>query len=290
VVLAEEVNPAIRGYAAAVYSLFLSMGTGFGLLLSPLGDTGGDGWRLLFGLGSLPLLVFPVLAVRLKESRAYRPVERRPSLAGVLRSGLAGYFWPMAGISFAVSAFSAPAANFILPRMVNDLGWDQGDASLMLVLTSTPAVVLGLLAGGRAADILGRRPTEVGAMFVGASGGMAFYLFPNGWVMGCAIFLSILGTSAFAPAFAAQRAELFPTAVRATTTAWLVNAAIFGGLGGFLAGRFVVDTIGLAGMMCMLGGIVLSASGLVALLPETKGADLIGPEADPAAPPAATPG
>ena len=280
VVLAEEMNPTVRGYAAAVYALFLSMGTGFGLLISPLGDTGDDGWRLLFGVGTVPLLVLPVLMLRLRESRAFRPGRPRPSIGALLRSGTARYFWALAGLSFVIAAFSAPAANFILPHMVNDLGWPQSKASLLLVLVSTPAVVIGLLAGGRIADTVGRKPTEVVAMLVGAAGGVCFYLFDNGWVLGTAIFVSILGSSALAPAFTAHRSEVFPTGIRATATAWIVNAAIFGGLGGFLAGRFVVNAIGLAGMMTMLGLLVVAATGLVALLPETRGISLIEDEGE----------
>jgi len=284
VVLAEEMNPAVRGYTAALYALFLSMGTGFGLLISPFGDTGVDGWRLLFGLGAVPLLVLPVLALRLRESRAFRPGRPRPSIRALLRSGTARYFWPLAGLSFVISAFSAPAANFILPHMVNDLGWPQSQASLLLVLTSTPAVVIGLLAGGRIADTVGRKPTEVTAMLVGAAGGVCFYLFDNGWALGTAIFFTIVGSSAFAPAFTAQRSEVFPTAIRATATAWIVNAAIFGGLSGFLAGRFVVDAIGLSGMMTMLGLLVVAATGLVAMLPETRGISLIEDEGEAGSP------
>jgi MFS family permease len=284
VVLAEEVAPAVRGYASALFVLFLSMGTGFGLLVSPIADISPEAWRILFGLSALPLAVFPFLAFRLRESRLFEPPERRPPLAAVLRPGVAGHFWPMAGLSFAVAAFTGPGANFILPRMVNDLAWQQGGASLMLVATSTPAVILGLLAGGRISDLVGRRPTEVVAILTGVGGGVLLYFSESGWSIGAGIFLAILGSSAFAPAFAAQRAELFPTEVRATATAWLVNAGIFGGLGGFLAGRVVIDRWGLPRTIAALGLLLLAASTLVMLLPETRGANLAGAPRRPQAP------
>jgi SHS family lactate transporter-like MFS transporter len=284
VVLAEEVTPAVRGYASALFALSLSMGAGFGLLVSFVAETSPEAWRLLFGISALPLAVFPLLAAHLQESRLFKPPAKRPPLAAVLSRGAARHFWPMAGLSFAVSAFTGPGANFILPRMVNDLSWQQGGASLMLVATSTPAVILGLLAGGRISDLAGRRPTEVAAIFTGVGGGILLYFSDSGWLIGAGIFLAILGSSAFAPAFAAQRAELFPTEVRATATAWLVNAAIFGGLAGFLAGRFVIDSWGLPRTIGGLGLLLLAASALVALLPETRGTDLAGepvaPQAD----------
>jgi MFS family permease len=277
-VIAEEVNPAVRGYASAVFALGLSMGAGFGLLLTPAAQAGDETWRLLFGASALPLLLFPLLALRLRESRAFRPGTRAP-LVAALRGGLARHFWPMAGLSFAVTAFTGPGAGFLNPRLVNDLDWGQGKATLLLVLASTPAVLLGLLAGGRASDLVGRRPTELVAIAVGVAGGVTAYFSEEAWAIGLGVFLSILGSSAFAPAFTAQRAELFPTEVRATAGAWLINAAILGGLGGFVAGRFAIGAWGVPVTIAGLGGVLLAASSLLILLPETKGADLLGGEA-----------
>jgi len=275
VMVAEEVNPEVRGYASAIFALGLSMGTGFGLLIAPVAETGDEAWRILFAVSSAPLLLLPILARRLHESRAFRP-GRGTRLSLALRGGLARHFWPMAGLSFTVAAFTGPGAGFINPRLVNDLGWEQWPASLLLVLASTPAVLLGLLGGGRAADLLGRRPTELVAAVVGVAGSIAVYFSEEGWVIGLGVFLSILGASAFAPAFAAQRAELFPTEARATATAWLVNAGILGGLGGFLAGRFAIGAWGVPATIAGLGGLTLLSMALLALLPETRGADVLG--------------
>ncbi|MFH1329996.1 MAG: MFS transporter [Actinomycetota bacterium] len=284
-VIAEEVNPAVRGYASGIFGLGLSLGTGFGLIITPAAQASDEAWRALFGVSALPVLLLPVLVFRLRESRAFRPGTHTP-LGAALKRGLARRLWPMAGLSFAVAAFIGPAAAFINPRLVNDLGWAQGGASLLLVLASTPAVPLGLLAGGRAADLIGRRPTELVAILVGVSGGVVVYFSEAGWAMGLGIFLSILGSSAFAPAFTAQRAELFPTAMRATAGAWLVNAGILGGLAGFLAGRFAIGAWGVPVTVAGLGGLLLSATALLLLLPETRGADLVDSD-PPAIPPGA---
>lgn len=286
VVIAEEVNPAVRGYASATFALGLSMGTGFGLLIAPIAQTGPEAWRILFGISAVPLLLLPLLIARLRESRAFRPGTRAP-LVLALRGGLARHFWPMAGLSFAVAAFTGPAAGFINPRLVNELGWGQGSASLLLVLASTPAVLLGLLGGGRAADVVGRRPTELAAAVVGITGGIAAYFSEQGWLIGLGVFLSILGASAFAPAFAAQRAELFPTETRATAGAWLVNAGILGGLGGFLMGRFAIGAWGVPITVAGLGGLLALSTSLLAFLPETRGSNLVRPTGGPVPPAAA---
>jgi MFS family permease len=187
---------------------------------------------------------------------------------------MARYFWPMAILSMAVSAFTVPAANLALVRMENDLGWSAGAASTTLALTSAPGVILGLLIGGRIADLIGRRPTEVVAAFVGVGGGVVFYFTTTGWLMAAGIFVSMVGSFAFGPAFGAHRAELFPTRIRATAGAWMVNASILGGLTGLAAGRFVVNAWGISTTVAALGGVLLVATSLVLLVPETKGADL----------------
>jgi MFS family permease len=289
VVLAEEINPRARGYGLGVAALFASAGTGFGLLLRFLGEQSDESWRLLFVISSAPLLAFPLVWRRLAESRAYRTPVRRPPLREALRGGLARYFWPMAGVSAALSAFTSPAANLALVRMENELGWSAGAASLLLALTSAPGVTIGLLAGGRIADIVGRRPTEVAAIIVGVAGGVAFYFSEQPAVMGVSIFAAMVGSFAFSPAFGSHRAELFPTRVRATAGAWLSNAAIVGGIAGYAAGRWVVDAWGIPRTIALLGGILLTAALLLTLVPETKGRELIGGEEDFPGPPAATP-
>lgn len=282
VVLAEQIGEAIRGYAIALFSMVGAMGTGFGLLVRPLADTAEDGWRILFAISSLPLLALPLLVRRLGESRVFRRLPRRPPLVAVMRRGFARRFWPMAALSFSLSAFSSPAANLALVRLQTDLGWSTASASLLLAATSAPGVTLGLLVGGRMADLLGRRPTEALAIVVGVGGGVLFYFVEVGWIMGTGILLSTLGAFAFTPAFAAHRAELFPTEIRATAGAWLINAAILGGLVGFAAGRFIVDAWGVPVTIAVLGGVLLAVSLVILRLPETRGTVFYPPGEGPA--------
>jgi MFS family permease len=288
VVLSEEVSPAVRGYSIGIYALFGSLGTGLGLLLRPLAEGDADGWRILFAVSAVPLLAAPFLVRRLGESRAYERPASRPPLTAVLTEH-AGRFWPMAGLAFAISAFTSPAANLALVRLENDLGWSAAQGSLLLALASAPGVILGLLIGGRASDVAGRRPTEAVGIVVGVAGGVAFYFVESGPLLAGALFLSMLGAFGIGPAFGSHRSELFPTRVRSTAAAWIVNASVIGGLAGFAAGRFVVDAWGVPMTIGVLGAVLLVASLLILLLPETKGLHLTGDEAETLPPPGAIP-
>lgn len=274
VMLAEELGREVRGYVIGIYSLVGSIGTGLGLLLRPL--EGSAGWRLLFGLSALPLVALPFLLRRVRESRAFTRPVRRPSIGAGLTRDHAAVFWPMALLSFALSAFSSPVANLALIRLENQLAWTTGSASLLLIATTAPGVTLGLLAGGRFADVIGRKATEAISIVVGVTGGVLLY-FLEGWPMGFGLFFATLGASAFAPAFASQRTELFPGAIRSTAGAWLINASILGGLTGFTAGRFAVDAWGLSSTMAILGGFLLLSSLVILRLPETRGLNLVEP-------------
>ncbi len=273
VFLAEELTPGVRGYGIGLYGLAGSLGVGTGLLILPLAERADEAWRVLFALGGLGLLALPLLLRFLPESRAYRrgaPI----GFVTALRMGLSKHFWPLAGVSFFIAAFAAPAFDFVLERLISDLGWQAGAARFLLIVTSGLGAI-GLLVGGRAADRLGRRPTAVAAMLIGLVGGLGFYLLDSGWFLAASIFLATLGATMLTPALGAMRAELFPTKVRATAVGWVTNVAILGSITGFVVGALLIDRIGLSATVAILGVGVIGAVLLTLRLPETKGMDIV---------------
>ena len=273
VLLAEQLTPSIRGYGMGLYGLAGSLGVGTGLLLLPIAERTEDGWRVLFALTGLGLLAIPMLMRFLPESRAYRP-GKPISFVGALKMGIGRHFWPIAGVSFFVSAFSAPAFDFVLERLINDLAWESSAARFLLIAASGLGA-FGLLIGGRMADQTGRRPTAAIALALGLAGGLGFYFLDSGWFLALAIFIATLGATMLTPALGALRAELFPTRVRATSAGWVTNAAILGSIGGFLLGSVLIDRIGLPLTVASLSVGLVFAILLVLRLPETKGMDLV---------------
>jgi AAHS family benzoate transporter-like MFS transporter len=273
VLLAEELSPEIRGYGMGLYGLAGSLGVGTGLLLLPIAERADSAWRILFAIAGLGLLAIPMLMRYLPESRAYRP-GKPISFVSALRMGLGRHFWPIAGVSFFVSAFSAPAFDFVLERLINDLAWEASAARFLLIAASGLGA-LGLLIGGRMADRSGRRPTALVALALGLVGGVGFYLLNSGWFLAASIFVATMGATMLTPALGAMRAELFPTRVRATSAAWVTNVAILGSISGFLVGGVLIDRIGLPKTVASLGAGLLISMALILTLPETKGMDLV---------------
>jgi MFS family permease len=273
VLIAEQIQPRIRALGIGVFGLAGSLGVGLGLLLLPIAESNDNAWRVLFGLSALGLLFMPLLLRYLPESRAFVAAPRIPFIKA-LGMGLSRHFWPLAGISFFVAAFSSPAFDFVLERMINDLQWDTGAARFLLIVFSGLGTV-GLLVGGIAADRFGRKPTVITALAIGLVGGIAFYGLDSGWFLAAAIFLATFGATMLTPSFGAQRSELFPTRVRATANAWVTNAAILGSISGFLVGAVLIDRLGLATTVAILAaGLVVSVV-LELRLPETRGMDLV---------------
>lgn len=274
VFLAEELTPGRRAFGIGIYALAGSMGAGFGLIILPFAETGDDRWKILFGLTALGLLVLPVLNKFLTESRAFTRPSTRASYSEIVSSGNGRHFWILAGVAFCIAAFASPTFDFVLERMINDLGWTSGSTTLLLVLASGVGTI-GLLVGGRMADDMGRRLTAVIAIGIGLIGGVGFYFVTNGPLLALTVFLGTFGATMLTPAFAAQRSELFPTSIRATAAGFITNAGIVGSIAGFAIGALVVDSIGLPRTVAVLGLGLIVAIWLVLQLPETKGKDLL---------------
>jgi len=281
VILAEELTPALRALGLGIYALFGAMGTGLGIILLPIAENSPGSWRILYALTGIGLLIVPLAARFLKESRAYVQFAKPVKFRQALRAGLGRHFWPLAAMAFFIAAYSSPAFDFVFERMIDDLQWDTGAARFLLIFFSGLGA-LGLLVGGRMADHVGRKPTTAVAIILGLVGGVSFYLASSGWVLAPAVLAASLGAAMLTPAFAAHRTELFPTRVRATAAGWVTNAAILGSITGFLVGAVLIDRIGLSATITILAGGLVIALLLVIRLPETKGMDLVRRKADPA--------
>ncbi len=287
VILAEELNPAIRALGIGIWAVGGSLGNGLGLLMMPIAARSENSYRLLFGLTMIGLLALPLLFNFLRESRAYVQYEKPVTFRRALAAGLGKHFWPMAGMAFFIAAFSAPASNFAMERLINDLSWDAGPARFLLIVFSGLGAT-GLIIGGRIADVSGRKPISITAMALGIIGGIAFYTQTNGWLLAPAILVASLGAAMLSPAFAAHRSELFPTRVRATAAGWVTNVAILGSITGFSIGGLMIDSYGLPTTITTLSSGLIIAMVMLIKLPETRGMSLVRGKADPVA--ATTPG
>jgi MFS family permease len=266
--LAEHLAPHVRAYGVAIYGAAGSFGAAIAIVGLPLAERD---WRMPYAVTLAGLLLLPVLFRRLEESPLIRTVD--PSTR--LLSGLATvtslrWFYLAAIAGLLPSAYLSVGLAFTTERMVGDLGLSTGTA-ILVTLGGGTVGGLGFFLGGRLSDSWGRRPTTVLALVAILAGGLGIYHVEAIWMLVAAIVVSSFGSFAYVPAASTHRAELFPTAARATAAASLHWIGTVGSALGLGLGRFLIDGVGLTRTLDLLGIGVVVAVFLTLFLPETKG-------------------
>jgi SHS family lactate transporter-like MFS transporter len=280
VLIAEEVRPRTRAFAISLYGAGGSFGAGLGLLVLPLADLA-DGWRLIFSLSALALIIVPFLFRSIHESPIFEIVEqpaRRPLLR-LLASPFARVFWLSAIAVLLASAFSSVGLAFSTERLVDDLGYST-TAAVVISLIGGTLGGLGFFVGGRMADVVGRKITTIFSLALVLVGGITLYYVESLPLIVLAIVASTFGTFAFVPASASHRAELFPTEFRASGGTAGAYLAMVGSAIGLGIGAITIGRIGLSATVLLLGIGVVAAIALTMLLPETMGQELDHVEAE----------
>jgi MFS family permease len=226
VVAAEEMPRNSRAYAVSVMAMASGLGAGIAVMALPLADLGDNGWRLVYMVTLIWLVVALDIARRLPETERFeRPHVVAPPLD--MRR-----FAVLATVAICANFFVAPASFFQNRYLREVRGFDAGAISLFTLTTATPAGI-GLVIGGRLADVRGRRrliaitvpvaTALVLASFVVDGPQMWIAAFAGGFIGGIAL-----------PALAVYRAELFPTGNRGRAAGLLTAAALLGGIVGLL--------------------------------------------------------
>ena len=183
-------------------------------------------------------------------------------------------FGTLAAVAVCANFFVAPASFFQNSYLKDIRGYDAGQIALFTLVTATPAG-LGLVVGGRIADVRGRRrviavAVPIATLLVLGSftiGGAPMWLsaFGGGFIGGIAL-----------PALAVYRAELFPTGNRGLAAGLLTTSALLGGIGGLLLVGHLLDrdwsygsVIGLVAL-----GQVIVVSVVLTRFPETAHREL----------------
>lgn len=232
VVAAEEMPRSSRAYAVSVLAMASGLGAGLAVIALPLADIGESSWRYIYVVTLVWLVVAVDISRRLPETTRFsRPHTIAPPI--VRRR-----FATLAIVAVAANFFVAPASVFQNSYLEDARGFSATQIAVFTLTTATPAGI-GLIVGGRVADVRGRRhllavalplaTTLVVGSFVVSGAAMWVSAFGGGFIGGMAY-----------PALAVYRAELFPTGNRGRAAGLLTAAALLGGIGGLqLAGRLL---------------------------------------------------
>jgi MFS family permease len=275
VVVAEEFPPGARGAGQAMLGASAALGAGLVAMLFPVMEESPLGWRGLYFVGVLPLLLVGWLRRSLPETTRWSNLaehERRATgVMAVLRPAHRVRFAVLMLLAGAAFAAAASAFSFASYRARTVFDWTPGQVSAM-VLTGGGLGFWGWVVFGRLADVVGRRWTGAVALVGGGLAIIAFYRTPYLMAAFTGIVFFEAGVSV---AINALSTEVFPTALRATAKVWVTNAAVIGamiglGLVGMLADRVGGHALVIAG----LGVLPMLFAPLLFVLPETHKREL----------------
>lgn len=290
VVVTEELEAHARGWGIGLMIAFGALGHGTSALMFSAVELLPYGWRALYFLGAVPLLIIAWLRRSLDETERFRAGARRrahlaPDYFGPLRSLLGrhgGRLFALAAALVPVAFAGGTALQFQSKFLQGVHGYSPGQVSALFLMGGPLAMTGGLLFG-RASDRFGRRRVLAAAIVVNVLATVGFYnavsfVVPLVWV------LTIFTQFGIDVLFGALGSELFATASRSTasgmrsivaTVAIAAGLAVEGSLFTALGGHGQAIT---AMAWCALASPVI----LLAFVPETAGRVLeeIAPDED----------
>jgi MFS family permease len=269
IVAAEEMPAGSRAYAVSLLAMSSGLGAGVCVICLRLADVGTRGWRLLY---LVPVLALPIIGAvrrRLPESRRFVA----PHVPGAM-AGHGGRLLLLAVSGVLVNLFVAPSSQFGNQFLRDERGFSGGRIGLFSVVIGTPAVI-GIVAGGRIADVRGRRMVAAVALFVGTIATLV-YFYSSGWGMWTVATVGTVISAAAIPALGVYGPELFPTGLRGRANGLVAVTSLLGSAAGLILCGVLADRFGRIGpamAILSVGPLLLAVLVLVAY-PETAGLEL----------------
>jgi len=268
VVAAEEMPRNSRAYAISLLAMASGLGAGVAVIALPLADISAGSWRLVYVVALVWLVVAVDIARRLPETRRFeRPHVIAPRLDR-------RRFGVLAAVGLLANFFVAPASLFQNGYLEDERGFSATTIAIFTLVTATPAGV-GLIVGGRIADIRGRKRVIALGVPVATALVVISYTF-GGPLLWLSVFAAGILTGVTIPALAVYRTELFPTGNRSRAAGLLTTAALLGGIGGLLLMGTLLDRDWSHGRVVAL--LALAQVGVIAIVlrwyPETAHREL----------------
>lgn len=278
---AEEYPSDRRGMVIGVIQAFSSLGSIVCAGVVPLLLATPLGWRSVYFVGSVPLLLMAVARRGLRETSRFtqqaaeRPAENAQPLGRILRSPYRGRMLQLAVIWGLTYVCTQNAVTFWKSFAVRERGLSDGEVGASITFAALASMPL-IFAAGKLLDVVGRRKGAMIIYALAAAGVLGAYSLGSRVGLTAALVFAIFGASGVLPVLNAYTTELFPTDLRSDAIAWSNN----------LLGRiaYILSPVGVGIAAEKVGwGAAVSATAIFPLLalalilwllPETRGKEL----------------
>jgi MFS family permease len=287
VIVTEEFPAEHRGWGIGMMGALSACGFGLGAGLFAAIDVLPYGWRALYAVGVVPLLLLPRLRREVRETDRFTRHRASRLRAGEAPVGIWSWHRPISGLArthpwralgittaaglFAIGETSVFQFTGYFTQTVH--GWSPGQYSAM-VLVGGGVGIFGNVVAGQLGDRIGRR--VVGCVFLTLFPVFAwlFYRGP-GWSVPLAWTLFIFCETAAGAVIRAFSTELFPTSQRGTSAGWVSLVQTLGWAAGLaLVGMGTEAPGDIARLTSALSLTTLAAAVVILMLPETRRREL----------------
>jgi MFS transporter, putative metabolite:H+ symporter len=277
IIAAEEFPPERRGFVLGIIQAASALGSITCAVLVPTLVQTQFGWRTVYFVAVIPLVLVAYARRNLKETRRFLEGERaQESLLAIWKTPYVGRVLLVAGLWFVSYAFSQNAIAFWKIFAMEERGLTDGDASRSVAIASVLAVPMAVMVG----PMIDRYGRKKGALVVYALSALGVYLsftLRSPAALTGAIVLGIFGATGFLPIANAYTNELFPTHLRGAAFAWCNN--ILGRISyftmPFLLGEIAATRGGYGPVVAMTAVFpIVAILYVLFFFPETRGKEL----------------
>jgi putative MFS transporter len=281
VILAEEVDAAVRGWAIGLQGALAITGYGLAAIVFGFVTVVPYGWRGLYALAVFPLVLIIPLRRILPESHRF---ESEAHLGATARHALKPlitvfHIYPARLTSvftvWLLFAMGAAPGGIFVPKYLQEVhGWSPAAVSSLFVFGGLIGI-LGNIVAGRTSDRLGRRAIGMVFMFAGVVAEFLLYSIGGRWIVAVWVVWLFCDQSA-TTILNAYGTELFPTSQRSAAGSILIIARYGGGALGLLMESLLYPLTGGHWMAIRVLLIFWFAASVVMLasFPETAGREL----------------
>ncbi len=288
VVIAEEFPPDARGRGVGALAAMAATGFGLAALFFAFVDVLPFGWRSLYFLGFVPLLILTSLRRTLPETAQFqkqlaRRAEKNSDLEEPFMANLQpmidlvraypGRFWALSAMVF-IYTFAVEVAFFYDPTYLQSAhGWQPWHISILTIVGGFLAL-FGNTFAGNVGDMLGRKRATI--IFLGCMP-IFITLFYNasGWFLPVIWAIMLFGMMGINVSVDTLSSELYPTSYRSTAAG---ARAIVAALGAALSQVVHGLIFGFVGSqwtaVSIMSLFIFITPFIVARLPETSGRSL----------------